>query len=213
MKTTLKPTARTFFRFAVPSVASMLVYSLYTMMDGIFLSHAVGEYALAAINLVMPYINAVFALAVFLSMGTSTLISLALGRGEKERANRIFTQNAYVLFVFSAVLAVLVILAVLLKVFVIANYTVSGTSMEPTLSEGDWVWVNKVAEPKRGDIVVAYEPSSGKALVKRVVAIEGDTVSLEWKDTGYVVVVQTKEGEKLYDMIVEATAEIVNKAK
>lgn len=96
-------------------------------------------------------------------------------------------------------LAVLVILAVLLKVFVIANYTVSGTSMEPTLSEGDWVWVNKVAEPKRGDIVVAYEPSSGKALVKRVVAIEGDTVSLEWKDTGYVVVVQTKEGEKLYE--------------
>ncbi len=36
--------------------------------------------------------------------------------------------------IFYAVLAVLVILAVLLKVFVIANYTVSGTSMEPTLS-------------------------------------------------------------------------------
>ena len=86
----------------------MLVYSLYTMMDGIFLSRAVGEYALAAINLVMPYINAVFALAVFLSMGTSTLVSLALGRAEHERANRIFTQNVYVLFALSAVLAVLV---------------------------------------------------------------------------------------------------------
>ncbi len=86
----------------------MLVYSLYTIMDGMFLARAVGEYALAAINLVMPYINAVFALAVFLSMGTSTVVALALGRGDKAEANRIFTQNTWVLFVLSLILAVLV---------------------------------------------------------------------------------------------------------
>ncbi|HWQ57882.1 MAG TPA: MATE family efflux transporter [Clostridia bacterium] len=108
MDINLRPNARTFFRFAIPSVASMLVYSLYTIMDGIFLAHAVGEYALAAINLVLPYINAVFALAVFFSMGTSTVIAFALGRGDGDEANRIFTQNTYVLFVLSLMLAVLV---------------------------------------------------------------------------------------------------------
>lgn len=108
MDTNIKPNAKTFFRFAIPSVASMLVYSLYTLLDGVFLAHAVGEYALAAINLVMPYINGVFALAVFLSMGTSTLVSMALGRGEREEADRIFTQNTYVLLALSLVLGILV---------------------------------------------------------------------------------------------------------
>ncbi len=108
MDTNIRPNARTFFRFAIPSVASMLMYSLYTIIDGIFLAHAVGEYALAAINLVMPYVNAVFALAVFFSMGTSTLVAFALGRGDREEADRVFTQNTYVLFALSFILAVLV---------------------------------------------------------------------------------------------------------
>ncbi len=108
MNTNFRPNARTFFRFAIPSVASMLMYSLYTIIDGIFLAHAVGEYALAAINLVMPYVNAVFALAVFFSMGTSTLVAFALGRGDREEADRVFTQNTYVLFALSFALAALV---------------------------------------------------------------------------------------------------------
>jgi len=108
MDINLKPNAKTFFRFAVPSVASMLMYSLYTIMDGIFLAHAVGEYALAAINLVMPYINAVFAVAVFFSMGTSTVVAIALGRGDKDEANRIFTQNTWVMLAISLLFAVLV---------------------------------------------------------------------------------------------------------
>ncbi len=107
MDISLKPNAKTFFRFAVPSVASMLMYSLYTIMDGIFLAHAVGEYALAAINLVMPYINAVFAVAVFFSMGTSTVVSIALGGGDRDEANRIFTQNTWVMLAISFLFAVL----------------------------------------------------------------------------------------------------------
>ncbi len=107
MDINLRPNAKTFLRFAVPSIASMLVYSLYTIMDGIFLAHAVGEYALAAINLVMPYINFVFALAVFLSMGASTVVAIALGRSDREEANRVFTQNVWVLAVLSLVFAIL----------------------------------------------------------------------------------------------------------
>lgn len=107
MDINLRPNAKTFFRFAVPSVASMLMYSLYTIMDGVFLSHAVGEYALAAINIVMPYINAVFALAIFLAMGTSTVVAVEYGRGNAEEADRIFTQNVYVLGALSVIIAVL----------------------------------------------------------------------------------------------------------
>lgn len=86
----------------------MLMFSLYTIMDGVVLSHAMGEYALAAINLVMPYINAVFAVAIFLAMGTSTVVAVLLGRGENDEANRIFTQNTWVFVALSLLLTVLV---------------------------------------------------------------------------------------------------------
>lgn len=104
----LQSNAKTFFRFAGPSVASMIIFSLYTMIDGVFLSHAVGEYALTAVNIALPYINGIFALAILFAMGTSTVVAIAMGHGETERANRVFTQNLWVLAVISAVISILV---------------------------------------------------------------------------------------------------------
>lgn len=67
-------------------------------------------------------------------------------------------------------------------------------SMKPTIQEGDRVVVNKLAydlkipfttidivkwgDPKRGDIVVLFSPADGVRLVKRVVAVAGDKVSM-----------------------------------
>src|SRR6266568_9101740 len=67
-------------------------------------------------------------------------------------------------------------------------------SMQPTIIEGDRVYVNKLAydlkvpfttwhvlewaNPQRGDIVVFYSPYDGKRLVKRVIGLPGDTIEL-----------------------------------
>ena len=67
-------------------------------------------------------------------------------------------------------------------------------SMNPTILEGDVVWVNKLAyglrvpltrhylthwaEPRRGDIVVVLSPQDGTRLVKRVVGVPGDTLAM-----------------------------------
>lgn len=67
-------------------------------------------------------------------------------------------------------------------------------SMKPTILEGDRILVNKMAYdlripftswrlwewdgPKRGDVVVCFSPADGKRLVKRVIAVPGDTVEL-----------------------------------
>jgi len=73
------------------------------------------------------------------------------------------------------------------------NYVPSG-SMQPTILEGDVVFINKLAydlkvpftqqrlarwgDPARGDIVVCFEPGSGTRLVKRVIGTPGDTIEL-----------------------------------
>ncbi len=73
--------------------------------------------------------------------------------------------------------------AALLRIFVVSAYRVSSGSMEDTLTTGDYIFVNKLAynfgEPKTGDIVVFENPfDPGKDYIKRLVAIEGQTVEI-----------------------------------
>jgi signal peptidase I len=78
------------------------------------------------------------------------------------------------------------IIMALLNMFVINISTVKGQSMQPTLWEGEKLLINKIAlsftHPKRGDIVVLHDPSTGEDrkdyLVKRVIGIPGDTVEV-----------------------------------
>lgn len=80
-----------FLSYVLPSVAAMWVYTIYTMVDGIFVARGVGKDALAAVNISMPLINVAFALGILLAVGASTKASIFKGKGEKERADRVFT--------------------------------------------------------------------------------------------------------------------------
>lgn len=95
-----------YIKFVLPSIASMWAFSLYTMVDGIFVARGVGETALAAVNLSMPFTSFVFMLGVLLATGTSTLISIALGRGDLEHARDLFNQNLAVTGIVSLAISV-----------------------------------------------------------------------------------------------------------
>ena len=70
--------------------------------------------------------------------------------------------------------------------FIFNLSTVKGQSMEPTLEDGEWLFINKivyiVGGPDRGDIVILKDPDGNlgfrKYLVKRVVGLPGDTVEV-----------------------------------
>lgn len=73
--------------------------------------------------------------------------------------------------------------------------SISGASMQPTLLDGDKVWVNKLAydvkipfteislaelsDPNRGDVVIIDSKKADKRLVKRIVGVPGDTVYMQ----------------------------------
>ncbi len=99
-----------FLKFVLPSIASMWAFSLYTMVDGVFVARGVGETAMAAVNLSAPFTSLVFMVGILLATGTSTVISVALGQGELEEARNYFNQNLAVTVCVSLVLTVLVLL-------------------------------------------------------------------------------------------------------
>ncbi len=82
-----------FFRFTFPTILSMLVFSLYTMIDGMFVAKGVGEKAMAAVNLSSPFNAAMFAGGLLIAVGMSTVIAICLGKGEDASASQLFTQN------------------------------------------------------------------------------------------------------------------------
>ena len=86
-----------------------------------------------------------------------------------------------------------VILAVMLiNTYVIFNVYVLGPSMKPTLKTGDVLIANRLKEPTRGDIIIVSGAKAGSKdwLVKRVIAVGGETVEIK---EGYVFI----NGEKL----------------
>lgn len=99
-----------FLKFALPSIASMWAFSLYTMVDGVFVARGVGETAMSAVNLSAPFTSLVFMVGILLATGTSTVISVALGRGEIEEARNCFNQNLAVTVCVSLILAAAVLL-------------------------------------------------------------------------------------------------------
>jgi len=98
-----------FLNYAIPSIIAMWVFSMYTMVDGLFVANYVGHEALAAINIAMPTINFIFAISLLFSTGTSTIIAMSLGKKEVEAANKIFSINSFILVIMSFIITVLAI--------------------------------------------------------------------------------------------------------
>src|SRR5659263_95712 len=99
-------------------------------------------------------------------------------RGDKGRtASRGRTIVEYVVL---AVVAVAV--ALLIQAFLVKPYRIPSASMEDTLLIGDRVLVDRISwrfsQPERGDIVVFHPPFDGPVLIKRIIGLPNDAISL-----------------------------------
>ncbi len=79
------------FRFTLPSIAMMIVTSIYSVVDGLFVSNVEGDLALAAVNVVYPLPMVVGAFGFMLGTGGSAEVAQAMGAGEREKARQYFT--------------------------------------------------------------------------------------------------------------------------
>jgi len=84
-----------------------------------------------------------------------------------------------------------VVLALIIRTFVVQAFKIPTGSMRPTLIEGDRILVNKFiyrfTEPKRGDIIVfKYPEDEEKDFIKRLIASGGETIQIGPKNAGNI---------------------------
>ncbi|MGN1020943.1 MAG: MATE family efflux transporter [Aristaeellaceae bacterium] len=95
-------------RLAVPTITAQLVNMLYNLVDRIYIGHIpdIGTEALTGVGVCFPIIMMVSAFASLAAMGGAPLASIELGKGDRDRAERILGSCAALLVCVSAVLTV-----------------------------------------------------------------------------------------------------------
>lgn len=83
-------------RFILPSVLMILCTSVYSIVDGFFVSNFVGKTQFAAVNLIMPILFGVGTIGFMIGTGGSAIVSRTMGEGKKELANQYFSMLIYV---------------------------------------------------------------------------------------------------------------------
>jgi signal peptidase I len=102
------------------------------------------------------------------------------------------------------VIGVALLVAILVRTFLLAHFVVDGASMRTTLETGDRVFVNKLSyrlhDPNRGDVVVLHQigGSSERDLIKRVIALPGEEIE-------YRSCVVTIDGRRLEEPYLDPT--------
>lgn len=81
------PIPKLLAKFAIPSVISMLVNSIYNLVDQIFIGQGVGYLGNAATNVVFPFVTIAMAISLMISVGTAANVGLNLGGKDQECAN------------------------------------------------------------------------------------------------------------------------------
>ncbi len=94
-------------RFVLPSVIMMVFTSVYGIVDGFFVSNFAGEKPFAALNLIFPLIMILGSVGFMLGTGGNAVVAKALGEGDGERANRIFSMLIYTTVALGVVLSLL----------------------------------------------------------------------------------------------------------
>lgn len=100
-------TYKKLFKAVFPSICMMIFTSIYSVVDGLFVSNSVGKTAFAALNLIFPALMVLGSIGFMMGAGGSALVAKTLGEGDNERANKIFSMVIYFTTIVGALTSML----------------------------------------------------------------------------------------------------------
>lgn len=85
------PIGKLLVKYSVPAIIGMLVNMLYNVVDRIYIGQIpnVGGLAITGVGITMPITNIITGIGMLVGIGTSANISLALGKGDKRKAEKL----------------------------------------------------------------------------------------------------------------------------
>lgn len=98
-------TYRHLIRFTLPSIGMMIFTSIYSVVDGFFVSNFAGKVPFTAINLIMPFLMILSTVGFMFGTGGSAIVAKTFGEGDDEKANQYFSLFVYVTFILGVLLA------------------------------------------------------------------------------------------------------------
>ena len=99
-----------FLKYAIPSAFSMFISALYTIIDGIFVGRGVGDAALAAVNIVLPFTVILVGIANMMAVGGGALVSKNIGAQKIDNAINIFRQVCKFLLILSICISIIAVI-------------------------------------------------------------------------------------------------------
>lgn len=102
-----KATKGYLFKFALPTIVSMVLMGLFGLIDGIFVSRVIDPIALAAVGIVWPFVGFFMAIGLMLGTGGNALVAKKLGEGHITEARKNFSFINFVALIISVVMSVI----------------------------------------------------------------------------------------------------------
>ena len=95
------------FKLAIPGIIGMVVIGLYPFMDGIFAGWLIGDYAMSAISISMPLTIINGGISALIGVGSSSILSRAIGKNDREVIEKIFGNFCWWVIFFSVIITIL----------------------------------------------------------------------------------------------------------
>lgn len=125
-------------RYILPSISAMVVSFAYNVVDGMFVGRGVGETALAAVNITVPFTEIMTGLASMLTVGGATIMAIRKGRGDHEGANNAFLTSAALVVITGIILT---LIGVLFPYSIAETFGATDLLMEETATYIRWYFV------------------------------------------------------------------------
>ncbi len=117
---------RSLLVLGIPSIISMMISSIYNLVDAIYIGR-LGTEAISAITIILPIVMILSGVASIFGMGSSSLLSRQLGEGDKKNSN---TTASIALFTNAVIGAVLVILVSIFKTDLLRLFGAKGIVLD-----------------------------------------------------------------------------------
>lgn len=104
------PVSRLFFKYALPSVVTMLFFGLQSLVDGIVVGNHLGPDALGGINIILPLFSFIMVLSLIIGIGSQSVVSMELGRRDDPKAQDAMSTGFWALSGFALMLTLFLLL-------------------------------------------------------------------------------------------------------